>query len=311
MNKISKVLITGGAGFIGSALANSLRELYDVVAVDNLSTGDWGRVSSQIEKINFDFALRPFEELCNLLRGVDYVFHLAAVKLHNEENSNVKIIENNISATNSLIQACTLMGVKKIVFSSSLYAYGHTSFPEMDEGTALVPKTVYGVSKMAGEGLFRSEAQKTGLDYAIARLFFIYGPNQFASGGYKSVIVKNFERLLQGQPAIVNGVGDQVLDYVYLDDCVYYLKGLMFSDFSGVANISTGNGISIIKLVQEMLEITGMGKIEFEAKDWTAGTIRIGNNALITQLFPGYVQTPLRLGLEKTFHHLKRTMGRE
>jgi UDP-glucose 4-epimerase len=90
-----------------------------------------------------------------LLSGVDYVFHLAAVKLHNEENSNLSIIENNIVATNILFQACSAERVKKVIFTSSLYSYGHMYLPIMDEDTKLEPKTTYGVSKVAGEGLLR------------------------------------------------------------------------------------------------------------------------------------------------------------
>ena len=304
-----RVLITGGAGFIGSALSNLLCKSYDVLSVDNLRAGNWNRVVGPVVKVDLDLAQASLGEISRLLSGVEYVFHLAAVKLHNEVNSNLSIIENNIVATNNLLQACTSEKVKKVVFTSSLYSYGHMYLPILNEDTTLEPKTAYGVSKVAGEGLLKVEAELGGFEYAIARLFFIYGPNQFASGGYKSVIVRNFERLLNGQPAIVHGKGDQILDYVFIDDCVHYLKELMFSEFSGTVNISSGIGVSISQLTEEMIQVAGSGRIAFGDQDWTAGTSRVGDNKLLTNLFPDYIQTSRTDGLATTFKHLRETLG--
>jgi UDP-glucose 4-epimerase len=181
--------------------------------------------------------------------------------------------------------------------------------PIMDEDTKLEPKTTYGVSKVAGEGLLKIEAHLGGFDYVIARLFFVYGPNQFASGGYKSVIVKNFERILNGLPAIVVGDGDQILDYVFIEDCVHYLKELMFSSFNGTVNISSGNGVSISRLVEKMIQVAGSGSIVYENRDWTAGTSRVGNRILLQGLFPTYKQTSLTHGLEITFNHLQKILS--
>ncbi len=309
MKKKSKVLITGGAGFIGSSLANKLSRDFEVTAVDNLTAGEWSRVSAPIKIVELDLAKASFQEICDLVSGNDYVYHLAAVKLHNENNSNTSIIENNISATNSLIQACSLHRVRKVLFTSSLYAYGHLFLPKIDEETFLDPRTVYGVSKLAGEGLLKAEATKGRFEYVIARLFFIYGPNQFADGGYKSVIVNNFERLLLGEPAIVNGSGNQVLDYLYIDDCVNYLAALMESNFIGPVNVSSGQGISILDLVSQMIDAAGSGTIEFASEDWTSGSTRIGDNKLLLEMFPDITKTPLQKGLEKTLNDVRSRIG--
>jgi UDP-glucose 4-epimerase len=309
MQSKQKVLITGGAGFIGSSLSNLLCDEFDVILVDNLSTGDWTRINGTATKVDMDIAKAPLREICKLLLGVKYVFHLAAVKLHNESNSNISVIENNIIATNNLLEACISEGVKKVLFTSSLYAYGHMHLPKMTEETTLEPKTVYGLSKVTGEGLLKIASENRGIDYAIARLFFVYGPKQFASGGYKSVIIKNFELILNGDKPIINGTGDQVLDYVYIDDCVYYLKEMMFSNFTGTANISSGNGVSVASLVEEMNMVAGASGFVFGEKDWTAGSTRIGDNELLSHLFPNYTQTPRIVGLEKTLNHLRMTAG--
>lgn len=309
MNQKSKVLITGGAGFIGSALANKLCRDFDVIAVDNLSTGDWSRINGSVRRVNLDCGRASFQEVCDLLSGVDYVFHLAAVKLHNEQNSNSSIIENNIYATDALIEACVFHKIKKILFTSSLYAYGHMFLPKMDEETSLDPRTVYGVSKVAGEGFLKAAAARGGFDYVIARLFFIYGPNQFVNGGYKSVIVSNFERLILGQPAIVNGTGHQILDYLYVDDCVNYLGALMDSTFCGVINVSSGEGVSILDLVSRMIDCVGSGTVQFAREDWTSDSIRIGDNKLLIKLFPDIKKTRLELGLKNTLENIKFRLG--
>ena len=309
MNKKSKVLITGGAGFIGSSLANNLCRDFEVVAVDNLTAGDWHRVNSSIRTIDLDLARASFQEICDLLSGVDYVYHLAAVKRHNEQNSNTSIIKNNIYATDALIEACVFNKVKRILFTSSLYAYGHMFLPRLSEEMSLDPRTVYGVSKLAGEGLLRAAAAKDGLDYVIARLFFIYGPNQFANGGYKSVIVNNFERLALGGPSIVNGDGNQILDYLYIEDCVNYLSALMKSDFSGVVNVSSGEGVSILDLVSQMINCAGSGTIQFAPEDWTSGSTRVGDNKLLTKMFPDIRKTSLEVGLKHTLADVRFRLG--
>jgi len=304
-----KVLITGGAGFIGSALANLLCNDFEVTAIDNLGAGDWNRVIGPTSKINLDLARASHTDLRHLLSGTDYVFHLAAVKLHNEINSNLSIIENNIIATNNLFQACSAERVRKVLFTSSLYSYGHMHLPILEEDTKLEPKTTYGVSKVTGEGLLKIESEIGGFEYAIARLFFIYGPNQFANGGYKSVIIKNFERILNGLPAVVNGSGDQILDYVFIDDCVRYLKEIMFSNFNGTVNISSGDGVSIAQLVEKMIQVAGSGSVVYGSQDWTAGTTRVGNNGLLSSLFPSHNQTSLAEGLTITFNHLREILS--
>jgi UDP-glucose 4-epimerase len=181
--------------------------------------------------------------------------------------------------------------------------------PKMTEETTLEPKTVYGLSKVTGEGLVKIASENGGIDYAIARLFFVYGPKQFAIGGYKSVIIKNFELILNGDKPIINGAGDQILDYVYIDDCVYYLKEMMFSNFTGTANISSGKGVSVASLVEEMNMVAGSSGFVFGEKDWTAGSTRIGDNEFLSHLFPNYIQTPRIVGLEKTLNHLRMTAG--
>ena len=110
--------------------------------------------------------------------------------------------------------------MKKAVFSSSLYTYSRTSGPAACEDDALHPSTVYGISKLAGERLFHTVGTERELRFNILRYYFIYGPKQYAGLGYKSVILKNFERILTNCRPVIYGDGLQALDYVYVDDAV-------------------------------------------------------------------------------------------
>lgn len=300
------VAITGGAGFIGAELANTLVKLgcQKPRLMDNLSTGDWSRLNFDTLTSTFDISTRDLSEIQNALIGVDTLFHLSAVKLHNERNSFDDLLLNNIVATDRLFEAAGNAGVKNVVFTSSLYAYGLAKDNVISEETLPTPSTHYGASKLLGENLLAIAAKKYGFRYAIARLFFIYGPLQFASGGYKSVILKNFERMKAGLPAIINGDGEQVLDYLYLEDCVNALIELGSNPPNDIVNVSSSVPISINSLIGQMAEITGERGTLLTSADWTKGTRRVGSNQKINSLVGWSPRITLEEGLQKTWESL-------
>jgi UDP-glucose 4-epimerase len=303
---MKKIVVTGGAGFIGAALANSLArdKGNSVVAVDNLSTGDWGRVGEKVKKINLDLTVAGNEELQELLIDTDILYHLAAVKLHNQNNSFDSIVQNNIYATQKVFEGAGMANVKRVVFTSSLYAYGLPAEVPMKENTHLNPMTVYGASKVIGENLLKMSSIKFGFSYSTARLFFIYGPNQFAEGGYKSVIVSNFERIKQKLPARITGDGQQILDYLYIDDCVNALKVMGANNQSDTFNISSGTGKSILELTQTMLGVSKGSEYEFIEPDWTRGTVRIGSNEELKRKLGWIPKVSIHDGLSRTWKSL-------
>jgi UDP-glucose 4-epimerase len=243
-------------------------------------------------------------ELIKILQGCDTLFHLAAVKLHNTANSFESIVANNVVATNKLFEAAGEAGVKNIIFSSSLYSYGLPLAKAFNEETLTMPTTSYGASKLFGESLLRLNSDKFGFHYSIARLFFIYGEKQFALGGYKSVVIGNFERLKSGLPALVNGDGQQVLDYLYVDDCVDALICLMESKINDVVNISSGQPVRILDLTNRMMEIAGCQKFEFVDPDWTHGTRRVGDRSKMETLTGWMPRVSLSEGLSRTWESL-------
>lgn len=303
---MKKIIITGGAGFIGAALANSLSKDSNnsVFAIDNLSTGNWDRVGSEVSKIDLDLVIAKDKELNKVFNGADVLYHLSAVKLHNQNNSFDSIIRNNVYASQRVFEVAGVAKIKKVIFTSSLYAYGLPEVMPMKEASELNPITDYGASKVFGENLLKINSRKFGYSFGVARLFFIYGPNQFAEGGYKSVIVRNFERIREGMPATITGDGKQILDYLYIDDCVEALRLLGEAHQSDTFNLSSGEGQSILDLTNIMLQVSLGNKFEFVDPDWTKGTVRIGSNEKLRKQLGWNPKVSIKDGLTRTWKSL-------
>lgn len=307
MRKSSSILITGGAGFIGSHLANSLLDagFSNITCIDNLSAGNWDRINPKINRIESDIGDLDEETLGKILETTEVVFHLSAVKLHNNVNSFDEMMQHNVVATEKLLRISGESGIKTFVFTSSLYSYGLPSVIITSEDTPLEPTTYYGASKVMGEHLVKMLALKYGFDYSIARLFFIFGENQYAEGGYKSVIVNNFERLIQGKPAIVHGDGSQVLDYLHVSDCVTALISMAQSPTNTILNIASSTPVTILDLTLDMIEIFGAGSFVHSEPDWTAGTYRVGSNKRLREMLSWEAKIDLHQGLIKTLGSMR------
>jgi len=307
-----RYLVTGGAGFIGRnliAYINNRDSIAHFTVIDSLKSGINNFESKNITFLELDITSIKLNDWIELLRNVDYVFHLAAEKYNSPGASFNSIVNTNINASNTLFEACAKSPVKKVFFASSLYAYGSLGPGAMDEDNTCAPITHYGMSKLAGENLLKIMEVKFKLNWVAARLFFIYGPGQYLNGGYKSVIVKNFENLSRGEPCIVNGSGRQSLDYVYVEDCCEAIYNLTIkSDCSAmVYNISTGTAISIESLVKKMNEISGSNNFQIVKvpPDWTEGSIRFGSNKKIRNAINWKPSTPLETGLRETWAWVK------
>lgn len=298
-----RALVTGAAGFIGCHLAERLAaDGWTVVGLDNERSGSWDRLRTALERRHADLAALPEEELDELCSGVDVVFHLAAEKYNSSATTPQRVIDVNVSATQRLFAAAGRAGAK-VVFTSSLYAYGSLGPAPMCETDLPAPTTTYGVSKVAGEHLLRVAQRDLDLRWTVARLFFVYGPRQYADGGYKSVIVKNFERLRDGLPPVVFGDGLQALDYVYVGDCVDALVAMAAREHDAeVLNVSTGRAVTVNELTAAMLEVAGADvPVEWGPADWTAGTIRVGSPSLAAERLGWRPATTLEEGLERTW----------
>ena len=305
-----KVVVTGAAGFIGGHLCQDLatRGVTEIIGVDSLRSGDWSRTPISLVKIEKDISLIDEKEWDELLKGTDILFHLAAEKYNSSKTTPEKVMTVNVMATERLFRAAARAGITRTVFTSSLYAYGSMGPDKMFETDVAAPTTLYGASKLMGEGILRSLDKEIGLSWNVARLFFIYGPHQHAEGGYKSVIIKNFERIIAGNSPVVFGDGKQSLDYVYITDCVSALVELARSEHEmQIVNVSTGTAQSVNHLTALMLNASdSILKPEYKASDWTEGSSRSGSAVRIENVFNWRATTDMGEGLEEVYKWLKQ-----
>jgi UDP-glucose 4-epimerase len=302
------VLVTGGAGFIGSHLVDGLltRGAAQVTILDSMKYANAAherQAGERVRVVKHVLGTDPDAALAEAVRGVDLLFHLAAEKHNQSLPAPQQLLAANIAGTYALYKAAADAGVKKLVFSSSLYAYGRISGPPMNESDVPRPATLYGISKLAGEHMGAHARAAYGVPSVALRYFFVYGPRQFPGMGYKSVIVSNFERLSRGEAPVIFGDGKQELDYVYVDDVVDATIGAMESPLNGaLLNVGSGIATSINELTRVMIDVSGsrIAPVQGPA-DWTAGSSRVGDNTLIGKLLDWRPKVSLRDGLQQTY----------
>jgi UDP-glucose 4-epimerase len=302
----STVAVTGGCGFIGSHLIQRLRRCaVRVLAIDSLAYGrreNLDLTDSGVQLEQLELRNGTCERLRELLRGVDYIFHLAAEKHNQSINSPGRVLDANVMGTYELLAAAADAGVKKFVFASSLYVYGRMSGPPMSEYEVPAPQTIYGISKLDGEHLCRHFFVQRGIPAVCLRFFFVYGPYQYSGLGYKSVIVKNFDRILSGHNPVILGDGNQELDYIYVEDVVSALLLAMTGDDNfGVFNVGNGFGVSINHLTTVMMEVAGANPgCEYGPADTTRGSSRVAATKKFDDRFGPQKRVPLEDGLRRT-----------
>jgi UDP-glucose 4-epimerase len=311
------VMVTGGCGFIGSHLVRRLVALgaARIVVIDSLRYGDQanlGDLGGRVELVEHTLGRDPVAALREKMRDVRLLFHLAAEKHNQSKDDPLEVLRSNVDGSFLLFDAAARCGVEKVVFSSSLYAYGRMRGGPFVEDERPEPCTVYGISKLTGEHLLRYFHAQHGLTHVVLRYLFVYGPRQFAGMGYKSVIVKNFERLLHNEAPIVYGDGNQTLDYVYVDDVVEATIAAMAGTVSGeVINVGSGMPTTVADLVDLMRLVAARPlPIRHEPPDWTAGSRRVGNVDKARRLLGWEPRIGLREGLEKTYRWMREEEAR-
>lgn len=278
-----RIILTGGAGFIGSHMLRRLlaEGVAGVVVIDSLEYGVAGDLPKdpRVEFINLPIESPELSGALAETRPCDYLVHLAARKHNQSSHSPKELFAANMNGTHQIIELAAKLGVRRAVYSSSLYAYGTWSGPPMREDDLPQPNTLYGTTKLAGEHLFAWGLRTHGMSYAVVRYFFVYGPRQYPGLGYKSVIVKNFERIREDKPAIIRGDGLQALDYIYVDDAVEGTLRALTSAYCGeVFNLGSGIATTVHTLTERMFAAAGKElSVIFEPADETHGSSRVGD----------------------------------
>ncbi|MFT7587834.1 MAG: UDP-glucuronate decarboxylase [Limisphaerales bacterium] len=264
-----KILITGGAGFVGSALAEKLIQDKDtfVVVVDNLLTGTLDRLPES-KYDNFKFIKANVNKLSDILPvmvsySFDYVFHYAAVVGVKRTLDNPVKVLNDIQGIKNVLDLCKSTGVKRVFFSSSSEVYGEpVEFPQNEQTTPLNSKLPYAVVKNVGESFCRSYKKEYDLDYTIFRFFNTYGPKQSTD----FVMTKFIRFAVNGDPIPVYGDGLQTRTFCYADDNTDTTKATLDQNtcVNEVINIGNDHEITILELAQTIIDVTGSSsKIEY------------------------------------------------
>jgi UDP-glucose 4-epimerase len=250
-----KVLITGGCGFIGSNLAEELSKKYDVIVLDNLSSGSM----SNIKDLNVEFvrgSITDLNLLGKLLKDVDYVSHQAAVVSVPESIQNpIKADQVNIRGTLNVLIAAEECGVEKVVNASSCAVYGDTGILPIKEDNVLKPLSPYAVTKIAAEHYCKVFNEISDLGTVSLRYFNVYGPRQNLNSEYAAVIPKFIQRLLKGRQPVIYGDGEQTRDFIFVKDVVRANILAMKGEKCGVFNVGTGKKLSINQLASLIAEI--------------------------------------------------------
>lgn len=251
-------LITGAAGFLGSALANQLaREGHQVRGLDDLSTGDPQSLSPDVHFTRGDVNDRP--KLWTLLQEVDVVYHLAA-RVSVQESVLYPRDYNavNVGGTVSLMEATRDVGVRRVVLASSGAVYGDLAEQPLKESHIPNPRSPYAVSKLAAEYYVRTIGSLWGIETAILRVFNAYGPGQHLPASHPPVVPYFLRQSLRGGTLVLHGDGSQTRDYVYVDDVVSALVAAATAPgVNGlVLNVGSGRETSIRDLARKVQEIT-------------------------------------------------------
>ena len=261
----SRVLITGGAGFVGSHVADQLiaREgVREVVLLDNLLRGSRRNLeqalgSGKARLVEGD--IRDRELVDRLLSGVDYCFHLAALRITRCAENPREALEVMYDGTFNVIEGCLQQKVKKLVAASSASIYGTASeFPTREDHHPYNNRTLYGAAKMANELMYRAFADMAGLQYAAMRYFNVYGPRMDREGKYTEVLIRWYDLIKKGQPPLIFGEGDQTMDFVHVADVARATILAMKAPVSDQAfNVASQTETSLRELCDALLGAMG------------------------------------------------------
>jgi nucleoside-diphosphate-sugar epimerase len=261
---MKKYVVTGGAGFIGSALVRGLLALSDgsVEVIDNLSTGRRENLDEISSRITFHPTdIRDFDEIRPLILSADTVFHIAAIpSVPKSIVDPVPSHECNIDGTFNVLRACVDGGVRKVVYAASSSAYGDTEVLPKVETMQPNPKSPYAAQKLMGEYYCSAFSSCYGLDATSLRFFNVYGPRQDPGSPYSGVISVFMTCLLQHTSPTIHGDGEQTRDFTYIDDVVaLILKAAQAPDVAGkVFNAGNGNRYSLNQVWDLLQKIEGI-----------------------------------------------------
>ena len=253
-----KVLVTGGAGFIGSHIVDRLiQEGHEVVVVDNLSTGKKKNINRAAHFYKLDILSPKIEKVLRKEKPDIISHHAAQMDVRRSVADPIFDAQVNILGFLNVLENAVRCGTKKVIFASSGGAvYGEQQVFPAPETHPVHPVSPYGVSKLSGEHYLYYYQQAAGLNYVALRYANVYGPRQDPFGEAGVVAIFTQKTLMNDQP-IINGNGKQTRDYVFVDDVVEAHMAVMEEGIQGIFNVGTGAETSVNQLFRHLVEITG------------------------------------------------------
>ena len=306
---MKRAVVTGAAGFIGSALVRGLLAdgVEHIVAVDNLVTGKKENLTEVLDKIDYhDADIRDYQTLERLFADADTVFHQAAIPAVPRSIEEPEFTHDvNVNGTFNVFLAAQRQGVGRVIFAASSSAYGDTEVTPKNESLLPQPKSPYAVQKLTGEYYAKTFFDNYGLETVSLRYFNVFGPRQDTTSAYSGVIAAFCKAILQREPATIYGDGEQTRDFTYIDNIVdLNLRAARADEACGtVYNGGTGGRVTITETWELLQRIEG---VELAA---THGPPRQGDvrhsqaDVTAAQRDLGYVPT---VGLEEG---LRRTLA--
>ena len=254
---MKKVLVTGGAGFIGSHIVEELQGKAEIVVLDSLRSGYKKNLDGfDVEFIEGD--IRDRAAVKTAMKGVDHVFHLAALVSVPESMEKIQeCIEINAQGFINVLEEAAAAGVEKLCFSTSAAIYGDNPVVPKVETMFPEPKSPYAVTKLDGEYYGNLFTRERGLPCACLRYFNVFGPRQDPKGAYAAAVPIFITKALAGEDVTIYGDGEQTRDFVFVKDVVAANLYFAQSDATGVYNIARGGRITINDLAETIVRLTG------------------------------------------------------
>lgn len=269
----ARTLITGGAGLVGSHIADLLvdADVAEVVVLDNFTRGRRQNLEDafrggKVTLIGGD--IRDPETVRRAMDGIDLVFHQAAIRITQCAEQPREAVDVLINGTFNVLEAAVQAKVRKVVSASSASVYGEPSYVPIDEGHPFNNRTLYGAAKIAGEQILRSFNDMYGLPYVALRYFNIYGPRMDVHGVYTEVLIRWLDRIEAGQPPLIFGDGTQSMDFVYITDVARANLAAMRAGVSDdVFNVASGTETTLNELATVLLDLMGRSDLRPEYRE--------------------------------------------
>jgi UDP-glucose 4-epimerase len=266
-----RILITGGAGAVGSNLADQVVRAgaSEIVVLDNFVRGRrenlaWALEHGNVELIEGD--IRDRAQVAALMQGIDVVFHMAALRITQCAVEPRAALEVMVDGSYNVLESAIEAGVRKVVAASSASAYGlAVDFPTTEAHHPYANDTLYGAAKVFLEGLLRSMHSMHGLDYVALRYFNVYGQRMDIHGVYTEVLVRWMERIEAGTPPLILGTGSQTMDFVNIEDVARATLLAAEADVTDeVFNVASGTETSLLELAHMLLKVMDPEDLEIE-----------------------------------------------